>query len=252
KRNRDRFRLWLLVMLVGALSFGTLALLGLMISRQPQPTIVRYGDLIQSLKASQSNPRLSVHKVQVSHGELRGEFVSTDRVATATGETTNTQTVPFRTGRTGFENDQQVYALLRDSPGAGYQGGDEDSALRTVGNGLLTVVMFLVLGLGILLLIRWMTGGGSPFTFGRSRAKMYARHDEEVTFQDVAGIDEALQELREVVDFLSHPDKYRALGGRIPKGVLLVGPPGTGKTLLARAVAGEAGVPFFSLSGSEF
>src|SRR5207248_1270254 len=101
-------------------------------------------------------------------------------------------------------------------------------------------------------MVRWMSGGGSPFTFGRSRAKMYARHDQEVTFADVAGIDEAVQELREVVDFLSHPDKYRALGGRIPKGVLLVGPPGTGKTLLARAVAGEAGVPFFSLSGSDF
>src|SRR3954447_5778419 len=132
KRNRDRYRLWMLVMLVGAVSFGALALLGLMISRQPQPVVVRYGDLIQSLKASQSNPRLSVHKVQVSHGELRGEFVSTDRVSTPSGETTNTQAVPFRTARTGFENDQQVYALLRYSPGAGYQGADEDSALRTV------------------------------------------------------------------------------------------------------------------------
>src|SRR5205823_807616 len=88
--------------------------------------------------------------------------------------------------------------------------------------------------------------------FGRSKAKLHAQKDVEVNFGDVAGIDEAVAELREVVDFLSHPEKYQALGGRIPKGVLLVGPPGTGKTLLARAVAGEAGVPFFSLSGSEF
>jgi cell division protease FtsH len=88
--------------------------------------------------------------------------------------------------------------------------------------------------------------------FGRSRAKIYAESDVSVTFADVAGIDEATEELREIVDFLQKPKKYTDLGGRIPKGVLLVGPPGTGKTLLARAVAGEAQVPFFSLSGSEF
>jgi cell division protease FtsH len=88
--------------------------------------------------------------------------------------------------------------------------------------------------------------------FGRSRAKIYAEADVKVTFADVAGIDEATEELREIVDFLQRPKKYTDLGGRIPKGVLLVGPPGTGKTLLARAVAGEARVPFFSLSGSEF
>src|SRR5205807_4197811 len=87
---------------------------------------------------------------------------------------------------------------------------------------------------------------------GRSRHKVYAENDLRVTFNDVAGIDEAVAELREVVEFLQTPEKYQALGGRIPKGVLLVGPPGTGKTLLAKAVAGEAGVPFFSLSGSDF
>ena len=88
--------------------------------------------------------------------------------------------------------------------------------------------------------------------FGRSRGKMYAQEDLGVTFDDVAGIDEAVEELREVVEFLRTPEKYQVLGGRIPKGVLLVGPPGTGKTLLAKAIAGEAGVPFFSLSGSDF
>ncbi len=89
-------------------------------------------------------------------------------------------------------------------------------------------------------------------TFGRSRAKLYAQEDLHVSFDDVAGLEEAVDELREVVDFLKNPEKYLAVGGRIPKGVLLVGPPGTGKTLLARAVAGEAGVPFFGLSGSDF
>jgi cell division protease FtsH len=111
----------------------------------------------------------------------------------------------------------------------------------------------------LFLVLLWMffmrrVGGaeGGVMSFARSRAKVYAEDDVKVTFQDVAGVDEAAQELREIVDFLKNPKKFTNLGGRIPKGVLLVGPPGTGKTLLARAVAGEAGVPFFSLSGSEF
>ncbi|HZY03516.1 MAG TPA: ATP-dependent zinc metalloprotease FtsH [Anaeromyxobacteraceae bacterium] len=94
--------------------------------------------------------------------------------------------------------------------------------------------------------------GQGFMTVGRSKAKVYVETDVKVTFQDVAGVDEAKEELQEVIEFLKTPERFRRLGGRIPKGVLLVGPPGTGKTLLARAVAGEAGVPFFSISGSEF
>ena len=89
-------------------------------------------------------------------------------------------------------------------------------------------------------------------SIGKSKAKIYVESDTGVTFADVAGVDEAKDELREVVDFLRNPEEYGRLGGRMPKGVLLVGPPGTGKTLLAKAVAGEAKVPFFSISGSEF
>jgi cell division protease FtsH len=100
--------------------------------------------------------------------------------------------------------------------------------------------------------LRSAPGQGGVLAFSRSHPKIYAEDDVKVTFADVAGIDDATEELREIVDFLRNPPKYTALGGRIPKGVLLVGPPGTGKTLLARAVAGEARVPFFSLSGSEF
>ncbi len=102
-------------------------------------------------------------------------------------------------------------------------------------------------------LIRRMGSGGSGvMSIGKSKAKVYVETDTKVTFADVAGIDEASEEVKEVVEFLREPDRFRRLGGHIPRGVLLVGPPGTGKTLLARAVAGESGVPFFSLSGSDF
>ncbi len=114
-------------------------------------------------------------------------------------------------------------------------------------------VLPLLLVTGVLMFaMRRMGGIGSPMQFGRSRGKLYANEAVGVTFDDVAGIDEAVEEVREVVDFLKHPEKYQKLGGRIPHGVLLVGPPGTGKTLLAKAIAGEAGVPFYSLSGSDF
>jgi cell division protease FtsH len=96
------------------------------------------------------------------------------------------------------------------------------------------------------------SGLGGLMAIGKSRAKVYVEKETKVTFDDVAGVDEAKEELTEIVNYLKNPQGYGRLGGRAPKGVLLVGPPGTGKTLLARAVAGEAGVPFFSISGSEF
>jgi len=101
-------------------------------------------------------------------------------------------------------------------------------------------------------MMKKLGGSGGPMQFGRSRAKLYADEELGVSFNDVAGIDEAVEEVKEVVDFLQNAEKYQKLGGKIPRGVLLVGPPGTGKTLLAKAIAGEAGVPFFSLSGSDF
>jgi len=127
----------------------------------------------------------------------------------------------------------------------------ESTFLRDLLSWVLPVLLFV----GIWMFIgRRLTGGGGGglMTIGKSKAKVYVETDTKVSFQDVAGVDEAVGELREIVDFLKNPKAFGRLGGRMPKGVLLVGPPGTGKTLLAKAVAGEAAVPFFSISGSEF
>ncbi len=112
--------------------------------------------------------------------------------------------------------------------------------------------MLLLIGVWIFFMRQMQSGGGKAMGFGKSRAKMLTEKQGRVTFEDVAGVDEAKQELEEIVEFLRDPQKFQRLGGKIPKGVLLVGPPGTGKTLLARSIAGEANVPFFTISGSDF
>ncbi len=154
--------------------------------------------------------------------------------------------------------DEEFITVRVDDPGlvkdldehkVGYSGHYESKFLSNV--------LSWVIPIGIFFLIwrfamKKMGPGMGVMSFGKSRAKLFAESETKVTFTDVAGIDEAKEELQEVVEFLSNPGKFQKLGGRIPKGVLLVGPPGTGKTLLARAVAGEAKVPFFSISGSEF
>ena len=117
---------------------------------------------------------------------------------------------------------------------------------------LFSIVPFLLIGFLFFWMMSQAQGGNKVFQFGRSRAKLQTNDVPKTTFKDVAGADEAIAELEEIKDFLANPDKYGALGAKIPKGVLLFGPPGTGKTLLARAVAGEAGVPFYSISGSDF
>jgi cell division protease FtsH len=152
---------------------------------------------------------------------------------------------PFRTVRV----DPEISGLL-EKYGVTFKGQMESTVLRDLFSWIFPIVLFV--GVWYFLMKR-MTGQQAGFmTLGKNKAKIYMQDELNVTFQDVAGVDEAKQELVEVIEFLREPAKFTQLGGKMPKGVLLVGPPGTGKTLLAKAVAGESHVPFFSLSGSEF
>ena len=155
----------------------------------------------------------------------------------------------FTTARIPATDDYDVVRELQAAK-VEFSGRIESTFWRDVISWLVPLV--LMAGLWLFLMRRMGGGPTQALSFGRSKAKIYDRKELKTTFADVAGVDEAKAELMEVVDFLKNPKKYQRLGGRIPKGVLLVGPPGTGKTLLARAVAGEADVPFFFLSGSEF
>jgi cell division protease FtsH len=162
---------------------------------------------------------------------------------------------PLPGGQTHFVTtrvDQQFAGEL-EKHGVRYTGQIESTLIRDLLSWVMPVLVFVGLWWLIVKRLAGSQGfGGGLMSIGRSKAKIYVEADTGVTFADVAGVDEAKDELREVVDFLKSPADYSRLGGRMPKGILLVGPPGTGKTLLAKAVAGEAKVPFFSISGSEF
>jgi len=144
------------------------------------------------------------------------------------------------------------FAAKLDQKGVEFRGVVESTLLRDVLSWILPIALFFGVWWFLIRRMAGQGGVGGLMSIGKSRAKIYVETDTKVTFADVAGVDEAKDELREIVEFLKKPGDYSRLGARIPKGILLVGPPGTGKTLLARAVAGEAGVKFFSISGSEF
>ena len=148
------------------------------------------------------------------------------------------------------QNDPDLIKALRDK---GVNITVKDVSAGSWPTWLLNLSPLILFGALWFIMIRQMqTGGSKALSFGKSRARLLSMQQKKVTFKDVAGVDEAKEELREIIEFLREAQKFQKLGGRIPKGVLLVGPPGTGKTLLARAVAGEANVPFFSISGSDF
>src|SRR3989304_3935980 len=187
-------------------------------------------------------------KATVTSGKLNSTAAELDGVKPAAGASVDgkEENVPLRVN---LNNDEDEVRKLLQANNLDFENYQQPSPLM---NWIPALLMTGLLVMLFIFMMRRMGGAGSPMAFGRSRGKLIAQEDVEVTFEDVAGIEEAVDELREVVEFLKTPEKYQRLGGRIPKGVLLVGPPGTGKTLLAKAVAGEASVPFFSLSGSDF
>jgi cell division protease FtsH len=182
---------------------------------------------------------------QVDAGTVKAVEI---RGSTVTGELTNNQHFT-----TVAPNDPDLVSrLLKHNVNINVQPSGEEGTPTLLSIFINWFPMLLLIGVWIFLLRQMQSGGGKAMGFGKSRAKMLTERSGRVTFEDVAGVDEAKEDLVEVVDFLRDPQKFQRLGGRIPKGVLLVGPPGTGKTLIARAVAGEANVPFFTISGSDF
>jgi len=200
---------------------------------------------------SERNPEAKVEltrprNILVADGVITG----TVEMRALAKDDAKSERISFRTERTirNDSEDEQLIDLLKAS-NVVWDTDLPNTFLADHGLSLLMIGVLIVLGF---MMLKRVGGVGSPMAFGRSRGKLYGQEELAITFEDVAGIDEAVEEVREVVDFLKHPDKYQQLGARIPRGVLLVGPPGTGKTLLAKAIAGEAGVPFFGLSGSDF
>jgi len=229
---------WLVVVIIGAIALSTL------FSGGPSYTKVNTSDIAAQLTSG------NVQKVLIEDKE---QTVDLDLKQKATFDNTSTDKIQAQLPATAIDD---FYKDATAAKAAGKIDGPidtkvtKDSVLLGVLVNLLPIAVLVIL---LLLFMSQMQGGGSRvLNFGKSKAKLVAKDTPKTTFSDVAGADEAVEELHEIKDFLQNPAKYQALGAKIPKGVLLFGPPGTGKTLLARAVAGEAGVPFYSISGSDF
>ena len=238
----DRIRRWVPAALQTVITIGLVLLLWLPFLPFLQSSPVRsvsYSEFLQAVRDGR------VQTVQISSGEIRGLLRPEQG-----GNGRAVQAHAIFAIRPPDLYDPELLPLLRNKSVEVVGKVDTPSLWCS----LLASALPMLLLIGFWTwVIRRMGRGGEALQFGRNRAKIYNRTQrEKATFSDVAGVDESRAELVEIVDFLRNPEKYQRLGGRIPKGVLLVGPPGTGKTLLARAVAGEAEVPFFSISGSEF
>jgi cell division protease FtsH len=198
----------------------------------PTPTMLKSGDFVSLIEAGKIND---------------ADITGTDVTGTY-DDGSGKKSQPYHTVIPA--NYPKIYDLMSEK-GVKYTVEKETSS-GWIGVLFNFVPILILLGLWIFMMRQMQSGGNKALSFGKSRARLHSSQQKKVTFKDVAGVDEAKEELQEIIEFLREPQKFQKLGGRIPKGVLLIGPPGTGKTLLARAIAGEANVPFFSISGSDF
>ncbi|MBO0869879.1 MAG: ATP-dependent metallopeptidase FtsH/Yme1/Tma family protein, partial [Micromonosporaceae bacterium] len=229
---------WIIIVIIGALALSSLFTRGASYQK------VNTSDILDQVRTHNVQKVLIEDKEQTIDLELKSPAKFGD-------VTTNKIQAQFPAAAMDRIYDQVVTAKNDGQiPGAVDTKVTKDSVLLSLLLNLLPIAVLVIL---LLLFMSNMQGGGSRvLNFGKSKAKLISKDTPKTTFADVAGADEAVEELHEIKDFLQNPAKYQALGAKIPKGVLLFGPPGTGKTLLARAVAGEAGVPFYSISGSDF
>lgn len=207
---------------------------------------ISYSQFMEQLEAG------NIKSVTIKDLQVRGEFIRETNMQLP-GEKVTATVKDFETFLPSFQGEDLLSKLNAKNVIVNVEPADKGSVLWQILIGILPWV--LIIGVWILIMKRAQQVQGGPgglFTFGASKAKLIDAKKMNITFKDVAGMEHTKQELRETIEFLKDPSKFRRLGAKVPKGVLLVGPPGTGKTLLARAVAGEAGVPFFSISASEF
>jgi len=234
--------IWILVALVVV----TLAISAL---NQPNVSRIETSQGIELLNGSTVDHALMVDGEQRVELELSKAYKSTEGEGDAAEEVDHGKTVEFF--YTLPQGDRVEDAIVKSAPADGF---DSEVPQPSFWSSMLSVLIpFLLIGVVFWFLLSRAQGGGNRVMgFGKSKAKLASKDTPQVTFADVAGADEAVEELQEIKEFLAEPAKFQAVGAKIPKGVLLYGPPGTGKTLIARAVAGEAGVPFYSISGSDF